>query len=177
LVVEEVIDGAGVDGARGIWDLEEGFEFAGEPEVSSIVAIDEGFFAESIAGDEELLLAGVPDGEGEHAAEFADAIDAVVFVEVDDGFGVGIGAECVATLFESGLDFAVVVDFAVEGDPDGFVFVGEGLVAATEIDDGESSLAEDGTGGALGKIRDAGIVETAIIRTAMDEDVGHPADD
>ena len=82
-----------------------------------------------------------------------------------------------AALFESGLNFAVVVDFAVEGDPDRFVFVGEGLMTAAEIDDGETSLAEDGTGGALGKIRDEGIVETAIVGTAMDEDVGHRADD
>jgi len=48
---------------------------------------------------------------------------------------VKLPAEAVAALFEIGTELAVVVDLAVEGDPDGFVFVGDGLVAAGEVDD------------------------------------------
>ena len=46
-----------------------------------------------------------------------------------DGLGVGMRAQRVAARFDNLGQFFVVVDFAVEGDPDGAVFVGEGLVA------------------------------------------------
>ena len=48
--------------------------------------------AQPVAGDKELLAARVPDGEGEHAAEVLHAVVAVFLVEVDDGFGVAVGA-------------------------------------------------------------------------------------
>ena len=64
-----------------------------------------------------------------------------MFVAVDEGFGVAEGGEGVSEALELGAEFAVVVDFAVEDDGAGAVFVEDGLPAAGEVDDAEASHA------------------------------------
>ena len=53
---------------------------------------------------------------------------------MDDRFGVAVRAEAVAARFEVGPQLAVVVDFAVEGDPDRLVFVRQRLPTGGEVD-------------------------------------------
>jgi hypothetical protein len=67
-------------------------------------------------------------------------IRAVFFVEVDQDFGVGVRAEDVTASFQASTQCPIVVDFAVENDVDGFVFVGQWLSAAFEIDDRQSTM-------------------------------------
>ena len=66
---------------------------------------------------------------------------AVLFVGVQDGFGIAAGAVSMAGALEGGTQIGVVEDFAVIGDPEGAVFVGHGLVAG-DIDDAEAAVAE-----------------------------------
>src|SRR5712691_7020548 len=48
------------------------------------------FLAHAIARDEKLAFARIPDGEGKHAAQMVDTTCAVLFVSMDNRFGVGM---------------------------------------------------------------------------------------
>ena len=60
-----------------------------------------------------------------------------------DDFGVRVGRKPVASRFEVGAKFAVVVDLPVEGDPDGAILIGKRLPPAGEVNDGQPAVAEN----------------------------------
>ena len=60
-----------------------------------------------------------------------------LLVEVDDRLGVAVGRKTWPRALEVAPQLAVVVDLAVEDDPDGAVLVGDRLMAAFEVDDAE----------------------------------------
>src|SRR5258705_6469069 len=67
-----------------------------------------------------------------------------------------------------GSELPVVVDLAIEDDPDAAVLVADGLVAAREVDDAEAAHPHaEGTGQ----------VASSAVRAAVDQDVGHPLQD
>jgi len=68
-----------------------------------------------------------------------DASFAILFEEVDDRFRVAVGAVLMAFGDQGLAQGAVVVDFAVEDDPERAIFVGDGLVAGFEVDDAEAA--------------------------------------
>ena len=74
--------------------------------------------AQAIAREQQPPARRVPDREREHAAQVLDAGVAPLLVGVDDRLGVGARAVAVAGGFELGPDVGVVVDLAVEDDPD-----------------------------------------------------------
>src|ERR1039457_4473173 len=82
--------------------FEERFDFAGEGECASIPVVVEGLLTEAVAGAEELAGVLIPDGKGEHATEAEDAFGAVLFVGMEDSFGVGAGGVAVAGQLEGG---------------------------------------------------------------------------
>src|SRR5690606_28219862 len=104
--------------------------------------------------------------DAKHAAQVVDEIDAVLLVEVGDDLGVGTGAEVVTARFEITAQFGMVVDLAVEGDPDGVVLVGNRLVAALKVDDAQSA-----------KTKAAGATDEAavVVGTAMGDGLLHRA--
>ena len=85
--------------------------------------------AEPIAHEQQPPPWRVPDRECEHAAEAVHAVVAPLFIRVDDGLGVRARAVAMPGRFELAADVGVVVDLAVEHDPDGAVFVGQRLLA------------------------------------------------
>ncbi len=104
--------------------------------------VDEGLFAQAIPGQEDAVLAGVPQGQGEHAPQMLEAVDAVLLVGVDDGLGVRVGLEAMTAVLELLAEILEVVDLAVEDDADGAVFVVDRLVAAGDVDDGQAAHAQ-----------------------------------
>ncbi len=95
----------------------------------------QGLDAEPVARDEQLALARVPDGEGEHTAQPLDAARAVLFVEVQDRLRVAVCLIDVAARFEFGAVVRVVVNFAVIDDVTRAVLVRHRLVAARDVND------------------------------------------
>src|SRR5687767_4593735 len=89
---------------------------------------------------------------------------APLLVGVNDRFGVGPGPVGVPGGLQLFPDCLVVVDLAVEHDPDRAVLVRERLMPGGEIDDAQPSMAERGT--MVG-------VEPRVIRSAMREHVPH----
>ena len=106
----------------------------------------------------------IGDREREHAVEALDAGVAVLLVGVDDGFGVGLGAERWPRASQVAAQLAVVVDLAVEDDPDRAVLVGHRLLAAGAVDDGQAPVAER---------HPRRVKVAAAVGAAMVEPVGH----
>ena len=92
-----------------------------------------------------MPVARVPDGEGEHAAEALEAVDAPFLERVHDRLGVGVvGAKRVTATFDQLTpDRRVVVDLAVEQQLHAAVLVRHRLHGlGIEIDDREPPEAE-----------------------------------
>ena len=145
---------------------EDDFDFRAEQQSLGREFVIERLDAEAIAGDEEGFRVAVPDGKREHAAQVIDAVGPVLLEGVNDGFGVAVSAVLVAAsdeLFAQGL---VVVDFAVEDDPERAIFIRERLVAGGEIDNAEAAHAD----------AEAAIdVKALVVRPAVSHDVAHLA--
>ena len=79
--------------------------------------------AQAVAGDEEAPAARVPDCEGKHTTQVLHAIWSVLFVQVNDRLGVAVGAVVVTLSLQFFAQGGMVVDFTVENNPHGSVFV------------------------------------------------------
>src|SRR5262245_62069272 len=66
----------------------------------------------------------------------------MLFVKVNDRLGVANGPVPVPALFQSGTQIAVVVDFAVENDPDAVVFIRHRLAPAAQIHNGQTTVSQ-----------------------------------
>ena len=97
-----------------------------------------------------------------------DEVNAPLFVGVDDGLGVGLGFEGVAVGDELVADLGEIVGFAVVGDPDRPVLVGQGLVAGHQVDDAQPAVAQPDP------VVD---VDPLIVRAAVDDLPAHPGDE
>ena len=81
-------------------------------------------------------------------------------------------SDCVLKLVPFGqqelAQFLVIVDFAVEDDPDALVLVAKRLMAAAQIDNGKPAEAEPDL---------PGEIKTLIVRSAMHDGIRHPFQD
>jgi hypothetical protein len=96
-----------------------------------------------------------------------DTVYSEVFVEVYDDLGIRVGVEAVAPAFKLGTQPREVVNLAVEDHPDALVFVMDGLVTASQVDDAQPSHAET----------DAVLrVNAFVVRTAVYDGLAHTMD-
>jgi len=84
----------------------------------------------------------VPDGQGEHAVETADAVRAILLVRVHQNFGIGSRAKGVAEGLQPSAQGLEVVDLAIESAPNRAVLILDRLITGLEIDDAEPADAE-----------------------------------
>ena len=118
--------------------LEQALLLAGERHAVRPGGHVEGLDAERVAGAEEHALVGVPDEEGEHAAQAADRVGTPDVVGGDDGLGVPVGDEPGAVVAGELLaQLEVVVDLAVEDDAIAIARVRQRLVRVLDVDDRE----------------------------------------
>ena len=94
---------------------------------------------EGVAGEHEPPALRVPERDREHPAQLADVVRPVLLVEVQVDLGVARRSEAMPAPFERRAQLEVVVDLAVLDDLNGAVLVPDGLVAAGEVDDGETA--------------------------------------
>src|SRR5438067_5231467 len=109
---------------------EQRLDFGSEEEQIAGTRPIERLDAEAIAHEQQPLLRRVPERERKHAAEPVDALVAPLLVRVDDRFGVRAGLVAMTARFEIAPNLGVVVDLAVEDDPDRLVLVRQRLMAA-----------------------------------------------
>src|SRR5437773_12442745 len=91
--------------------------------------------AHSVARAEQTLLRKINDRERPHAIESIDRLGPPLFVRMDDHLGVRVGPEDTSGVLELHAKLEVVVNLAVEDDPNGTIFVSHGLKSeGTQID-------------------------------------------
>jgi hypothetical protein len=107
--------------------------------------------------------------KGEFTAEVINEVFPIFFIQVNDDLGIRVRGEPMSTTFEISADVSEAVNLAVQGDPDGLVFVGDGLVAIRNINNGQPEVDE--RYGALGSD-----VEAPTVGPSMGEDRRHGTD-
>ena len=94
-------------------------------------------------------------------------VRAPLFVTVHDHFGIGLGAELMTFRLEFRAQFRIIVNLAVEDDPDRFLEIRHRLMSPGQVDDGKPAEPEP----------ERAIEEKAVIvRPTMRDGRGH-ADD
>src|SRR5215210_2791615 len=82
----------------------------------------ERLLSNAIASDVKFALLVVPNRKRKHSAQVIRARWAILFVSMNDRFGVGVGLEHVTAFLELVSKFVEAVDLSVEDDGDGAVF-------------------------------------------------------
>src|ERR1700752_1728037 len=80
------------------------------------VCVIKRFDTDVIANERQGSFAIVPDGESKHAVETADSFPTPLVDRSEQHFGIAVGFELVSERAKLFAQFAVVVDFAVEGE-------------------------------------------------------------
>ena len=118
----------------------------GKAQRPAVVRPVERLDAERIARQQQLARARVPQAEGEHAAQSPDHRRAAIGIELQQHLGVGFAVELVALGLQLRAQFAVVVDFAVEGDREPAVGALHGLGATLrQVDDRQPPMGKADT--------------------------------
>ena len=116
---------------------EERLRLGGEVERVAPARIVERLDAEAIPRREDEAVPLVPEHEGELTAQVAEAVGALLLVEVEKYLAVGARTQAVAAHDELALVASVVVELTVHDDVELLILVGDRLVAGGEVDDAE----------------------------------------
>ena len=98
--------------------------------------------AQPIACQEQAPVARVPDSERILPVQKLQTVRAVGLIEVKDYFRIRIGGEAVPDGLQGRPQLDIVEDLAIEDDPQGAVFIRDGLVAPFQIDDAQSGASQ-----------------------------------
>ena len=116
------------------------------------------FHAEPVASHQQPPPPLVPKGKGKDAPQSAEALDAEIFIEVNDRFCIRFGSEAVPAADQFFAQTTIVVDFSIQGNPDGLIFIRDRLMPSGEIDNAQPAIAQS---------QGAFHVMTFIVRAAM----------
>ena len=137
---QELQHGLTIERSRDVRNLQQCFEFTGKCQPTIFHAIIEWLLARSITRDHQPLSVGVPDREGKHATQMFDKIQSMLFIEMDNDFGVTVGAELVSGIDQLPSELNIIVDFTVKRNLHGVVFVAQRLCAAGDVDDTQAPM-------------------------------------
>src|SRR6185436_17533388 len=128
-----------IDIATDVGMKQQRIELGSEDELPVYLCIKQRLLPHAIAREKQFLPTRIPDREGKHPAQVFWTVSAKLVVGMNDGFGVAVGVERVAKVFQLLAQLEIVVDLAVEDDPRGSIPIVNGLLAALEIDDREAA--------------------------------------
>ncbi len=77
-------------------NLQQRLEFTGKGESTVLQTKENGFLAKSIPYDNETLFVGIPECKSKHSSQMSNEIQSILFVEMDDDFGIPVGMELMA---------------------------------------------------------------------------------
>src|SRR6185437_8549350 len=129
-------------------------------------AIDKGLNAEPVAHQEQPLLAIVPDGEREHAAQTRhQRVNTPMVIAMDQNFRIGVAAETIAVALKFAAQFLEVVNGAVKNHAYAPVWRKHWLASGgTQVKDRQAAVAQDSA---------TPLFDSFAIRSAAAESVNH----
>ena len=133
-------------------------DFGSDEETAIMARVIKRLNPHPIARAKEPPAPAVPDGKPEHAAQVVDAFLAVLFIEMNNGLGIAVGAVAMAARLQAGPQLGVVINLAVKNNPNRAIFVAEGLMSGLYVHD---------TQPAHGDADVAVEISPRIVRTAM----------
>src|SRR5262245_43190043 len=166
-IAQEEVQRDGVDLRPLAERCDDGSHLRAEPDGAAANRVVNQLDAHGVARQDEASPACIPEGDAEHAVETIEDVGAPLLVAVNDGLGVGLRPELVSAALELGAQLLEVVDLTVEDDPDGLLGVGHWLMAAGQVDDGESTEAQPYR---------AVQVMALVVGTPVDDSRGHRLD-
>ena len=115
----------------------ESFDLRAKDKYPSLQTIKQWPNAQSISRDEEFLLYGIPDRDGELAIEALQTTWSLLLVEVQKYFRIAMCLEVVPVILEFEPQLAVVEDLTIVDNPETLVFGRNGLLTGREIDNAQ----------------------------------------
>ena len=91
-------------------------------QTSLINLVVDQFDTEGIASKDQPLLSYIPNRQPKHAVEVIENVITPLFVAVNNDLRIRFGAKYVPKAFQLALEFREIIDFAVEDNPDGFLW-------------------------------------------------------
>ena len=141
-VGEELVERLGIELARDFGPDEQRLHFRRQPQALGSLAPVERLLAGAVAGRHERPGAPVPQRKREHPAKARKQVHAPLLVAVDQDLDVRARSELVAERLELLLQVGEVVDLAVGDELDLTGLVGERLLPAGEVHDGQPPHGE-----------------------------------
>src|SRR5262249_36624695 len=114
---ENVVEAAWIEFARDCGIDKERFDLRGKQQPAPDNRVKQRAHADAISRQEERLRTSVPDAKGPLAVQFLDRRRPVLFEQMKDDLGVGLGAEAMAFRYEFFTNFDVIENLTVERDP------------------------------------------------------------
>ncbi len=154
------------------WNLQQSLQFAGKRKSPVFHAVEKRLLPHAIAHGDQLLFAGIPQDQRKHAAQMLHEVQAVLFVQMHDDFGVAFRAKLMSGSQQSFPEFAVIVDFTVEDDLYRAVFVAKRLSTSGDINDREPAMPQRHARATVRRLVNQKM--TFCVRPAMLNSVRHP---
>src|SRR5512143_720975 len=123
---------------------EQGLHFGGKEKRPVNDRIEQWPYPDAVPRYKKRLFLFVPYGEGELTVQMGDTICSMIFIQVNDHFGIGHRVEPVAFFLEIPSQLLVIEDHAVRDCPNSLVLVMDRLPATIQVDDAQPRVRETG---------------------------------
>ena len=104
--------------------------------------IKQGANAQPVPSQKQGPGPGIPQGKGKLSVEMSKHTGAKALIQMNQNLGICLGIELVSHGYQQCPEFRVVEDFAIENQPDGFVFIMNGLISTGKINDAQADAAK-----------------------------------
>ena len=116
-------------------------QFAPEVKAAGQIGVVKRLLAKTVANQQHFARFRIPDTKRKHTAQSVQAFDTFLFIQMNQDFGIAVGAEPVPLRDQALAKFFIVVNLAVEDHPYGAIFIRNRLMPGSKIDDAQPSHA------------------------------------
>src|SRR5712691_8060105 len=117
------------------------FDLGAKDQSLSISVVIQRLLAKPITCCQETVAISVPNGEGEHAAQVLDTLITVLLIGVNDSLSITTCGKVMTMTLQFFPQLPVVIDFAIEDNHDALIFIKNGLMAASQVNNREATYA------------------------------------
>ena len=140
------------------------FQFATEIKSAWQIGIIKRFFAETVPDQQHFAGLGVPNTKRKHSPQAVQTFHAFLLVQMDQDLCIAVGPKLVPLRDQAIAKFFIFVNFSVKDHPNGTIFVRNGLMSGSKINDAQPPHPDPTR---------ALYVKPFIVRTTVPNDIAH----